>query len=235
MKKQLIYGLALVVAAPLFAQSKMLYSPKHLGSSEGQYYCYYFGRWKEARVQMVDGENRGKVAAITAISMRLDNRSYYSSIGMGKSWSQVQVQMSQGDINTFNRTFATNSTTTPTTVFKKAWSLPTVPNGFPLLKPAIWGGLKGQYVISFSTNWVYTGKGDIISDWQFTNGKISFTRDFVRHTRCHCKGRSVSDAAACRLSGVRQQAASVLCSPAQVLGAAYSASRTSRGSGVAAK
>ena len=72
MKKQLICGLALVLAAPLFGQT--LYSPKHMASSEGQYYAYYFGRWKEGRSQFIDGENRNKVAAIKAINLRLDNR-----------------------------------------------------------------------------------------------------------------------------------------------------------------
>ena len=43
MKKQLIYGLGLLLVAQLGAQSS-LYSPKDLASTEGQWYGYVFVR-----------------------------------------------------------------------------------------------------------------------------------------------------------------------------------------------
>ncbi|MHC4899876.1 MAG: hypothetical protein ACYTGW_22520 [Planctomycetota bacterium] len=171
MKRQLIYGLGLLLAAPLCAQAKMIYSPQNLATTEGQYYSYYFLRYSASRFQNVDGENRGKAASITHVSMRLDNRSYSTSTGQGRSWSNLTVKVSEGDLDTFSNTFASNAKSTPTTVFNNAWKVPAV-TGTPLLKPAVWGGLKNEYTIAFSTAWVYTGKADILTDWQYSGGKM---------------------------------------------------------------
>jgi hypothetical protein len=171
MKTQLIYGLGLLLAAQVCAQSA-LYSPKSMASTEGQFYGYAFLRYSDQRIQNVDGENRGTAAAITSISFRLDNRSHYSALTGGRTWSNVTMKVSEGDVANFTTNFANNTKTTPTTVYNKAWGVPLV-IGFPLLKPAVWGGLKGEYTIPFSTAWVYTGKGDILTDWKFTGGKLA--------------------------------------------------------------
>ncbi len=171
MKTQMICGLALVLAVPLYGQG-VLYSPTHLDSkTEGLYYGYYFGGWPNGHQQFGDGENRGKVGVIGAINLRLDYRSHTSTTAPGRKWTNVKVAIADGDIAKFTTTFASNMTSTPTTVFNAAWSLPTV-TGYPLTKPAVYGGLKGEYKIPFTSTWVYTGKTDIVHDWQFLGGTL---------------------------------------------------------------
>lgn len=171
MSKQLIYGLGLVFAAPLCAQT-VLYSPKNLDTkTEGLYYGYYLGGFSSAHQQYGDGENRGKVAVIGAINLRLDYRSHTSTTAPGRKWTNVKVSIAEGDVSKFTNTFASNMTSTPTVVFNSAWSLPTV-TGYPLTKPAIYGGLKGEYKIPFTSTWIYTGKTDIVHDWLFMGGTL---------------------------------------------------------------
>jgi len=171
MNKQAIYGLGFILAAPLSAQG-VLYSPTHLDSkTEGLYYGYYLCGFSNARQQQGDGENRGKAAVIGAINMRLDYRSHTSSTAPGRKWTNVKVSIAECDIAKFGVTFASNMTSTPTTVFNAAWSLPTV-SGYPLTKPAVYGGLKGEYKIPFTSVWVYTGKTDFVHDWQFRGGTL---------------------------------------------------------------
>lgn len=168
----MLYGLAFVLAAPLCAQG-VLYSPPHLDSkTEGGRYAYYFYRYPGGRSQWADGENRGKVAVITAISTRLDYRSYSTFTGPGRKWTNVKVMFGEGDISKFSTTFSSNMTTTPTTVYNAAWSVPTVATGYPSTSPAPWGGTNGEYTLPFSTTWLYTGKGDIIQDWTYAGGTL---------------------------------------------------------------
>jgi len=171
MNKHVLCGMGFVLVAPLCAQG-VLYSPTHLDSkTEGQYYGYYFSAFPNARQQYGDGENRGKVGVIGAINMRLDYRSHTSTTAPGRKWTSVKVSIAEGDVAKFGVTFATNMTSTPTQVFNAAWSLPTV-TGYPLTKPAVYGGLKGEYRIPFSSTWIYTGKTDIVHDWQFSGGTL---------------------------------------------------------------
>jgi hypothetical protein len=166
-----ISGLALVLAAPLCAQG-VIYSPTHLDSkTEGQYYGYYLSGFSNARQQYGDGENRGKVAVIGAVNLRLDYRSHTTSTAQGRKWTNLKVSIAEGDVAKFGNTFASNMTSTPTVVFNSAWSLPTV-TGYPLTSPAVYGGLKGEYKIPFTSTWIYTGKTDIVHDWQFSGGTM---------------------------------------------------------------
>jgi hypothetical protein len=171
MKKPILYGLGLVLAAPLFAQGA-IYSPKDLQSAEGQYYAYYFFRYSDSRWQNCDGENRGKVAVIASIQIRLDGTyNYNTSYGMGRTWSNVQLTISEGDLNKFSNTFAANATATPTVVFSSGWSLPTVSGKQPA--PSPWGGKNGMLKFPFKSTWIYTGKADILTDWQYTGGTLA--------------------------------------------------------------
>jgi hypothetical protein len=171
MKRQLICGLGLALASPLLAQGA-IYSPKNLQSTEGQYYAYYFFRYSDSRWQNCDGENRGKVAVIASIQIRLDGTyTYNTSYGMGRTWKNVQLTISEGDLNKFSNTFASNATATPTVVFSSGWSLPTVSGKQPA--PSPWGGKNGMLKFPFKSTWIYTGKADILTDWQYTGGTLA--------------------------------------------------------------
>lgn len=171
MKKPILVALGLVLAAPLCAQG-VLYSPPGLDTkTEGYYYGYYGFRYPDAHVQFIDGENRGKVASISALSMRLDSRSHTSSTTQGRKWTSVTLMVGEADIDAFTPTFASNFTTKPTTVFSGAWSLPTV-TGTPSSTPAPYGGTSGEYTVPFKSAFVYTGKGDICQDWTFMGGTL---------------------------------------------------------------
>lgn len=159
-----------VTSASLFAQGA-IYSPKYMASTEGQYYSFHPGNFPAMHYQTVDGENRGKVASLKEIALRLDNRSYNSVTGMGRTWTNVTIQLGDGDIKTFSNNFAANIKS-PTRVFSATVTWPTM-SGNPLTTPALWGGVTGRYRFPFSTQWTYLGKSDIVSDWTFTGGTLA--------------------------------------------------------------
>ena len=49
-------------------------------------------------MQFCDGDNRGKVGGIKELAYRLDYRNYYTYYGAGRSWSNVKIQMADGDL-----------------------------------------------------------------------------------------------------------------------------------------
>jgi hypothetical protein len=163
--------LALCAASSLSAQG-VLHSPKDLAAVEGQYYSYLLGGWTSMRLQSLDGENRGSIASMKEIAFRLDNRSYYSSVGMGRTFSNVTLQLADGDIATMTNNYAGNMKSTPTTVFSASVTWPTM-TGYPLTNPALWGGTTGAYRFPFTTQWLYLGKTDIVTDWTFTGGTLA--------------------------------------------------------------
>ena len=164
-------GLSMMIT-PLFAQGAIT-SPKGGLTIEGLHYAYYLGRYADGRYQFADGENKGKAHTITEVGYRLDNRSPTTSTAMGRSWSSVTLHVSDmTNFETMDRTWSKNISGTQTLVFsgKADWDSQT---GTPLIKPDIWGGLKGKLRFPFSTPWVYTGKNDMLLDYNFQGGVLA--------------------------------------------------------------
>lgn len=162
-------GLSLI--APALAQG--VTTPQGGLTLEGTQYAYYLGRYADGRFQFVDGEHTGgKAFVITEIGYRLDNRSHTTSTAMGRSWSNVTLNMSEtSKYDTLGATFASNITSTPQLVFnnKADWDSQI---GAPLLKPDIWGGLRGKLRFPFTAPWTYTAKSDMLLDYSFTGGAL---------------------------------------------------------------
>ncbi len=142
-------------------------------TQEGAQYGYILGRYQNMRMQQADDMHRNKATVINEIAFRQDNRNHTSFTAMGRTWSSVKLNMSeQTNFSTMSRTFATNVGASATTVFNNQWTWPTQV-GTPLLKPDIWGGLKGQLRVPFTKPWIYTGKNSILADYTFNNGKLA--------------------------------------------------------------
>ena len=172
MNRLIIAATGLSMLTPLFAQGAIT-SPAGGLTIEGQHYAYYLGRYADARYQFADGENKGKASAITEVRYRLDNRAHTTSTAMGRSWSNVTLQMSEmANFETMSNTWSQNISGTQTTVFsaKADWDSQT---GTPMIKPDIWGGMKGKLRFPFTKPWVYTGKSDMLLDYAFTGGTLA--------------------------------------------------------------
>ncbi len=200
----IIAATGVALSASALAQPA-LYSPNRKGdptlSVEGKHYSYYLGRYQNERYQSIDGENKGTAAAITQLAFRIDNRSHSSSFtGGGRNWSSVKLSLSETTkFATMSTTWATNITGSATVVYNKATTWPTF-SGRPILKPDIWGGLKGQLAFPFTAAWVYTGKEDILQDFSFTNGKLANGYTLWRTSRSnnyYLDGESVSTFSLC--------------------------------------
>ena len=168
----------LSAAACLSAQGAPLYSPPDLASREGRSMSFHPGAFAIARYQFLDGDHIGKTGTLKEIAFRLNDEAYTVSTGMGHRWSNVTIDLADGDFLKFDRTLQTNLLSTPTLVFSSTVAWPTVA-GKPTSRPAQWGGATAAYRFPFKTGWLYSGTKDLVSDWVFTGGTLANNTNFT--------------------------------------------------------
>ena len=141
---------------------------------EGAQYAYLMGLWADMHIQQADDmHSGGKAVAISEVAFRLDNRSHTSTTASGRSWTNITVDVSEPTTyNSMSTTFVSNHGSSVTRVFDSKWTWP-AQNGFPLLKPDVWGGVSGQLRFPFTKPWVYTAKGSILADYTFRGGTLA--------------------------------------------------------------
>lgn len=166
MRSSLLASCPLLLSSLGLAQSHVT-SPNGFVHIEGDSHSSLLGGYHEGRYMFCDGAHRGTAMTLKATTYRPSNFVYTASNGTGRSWTSVKIHASEGDFDTFDRTFSTNSTTTPTAVFSAAVSWPTR-SGKPSALPGNW-----DLAFPFATNWSYTGNGDICLDYEFTGGTLA--------------------------------------------------------------
>jgi hypothetical protein len=149
------------------AQTSLISPDPIFSRSEGPGFATSFGSYAAGRYQFADGNQRGSSSTLRALCFRHDHRNYNVTNGMGRRWSRVTVQMSEGNLATFGGSFTGNSATVPTQVFSSAVSWPIqigpsdpLPAGFNIRMP-------------FSTAWAYSGNRDIVTDLRFEGGTLA--------------------------------------------------------------
>ena len=170
MKRSALAIAVLALGVPILAQTKMVTSPSGYENTEAPAFAYYFGMYTDGRFQFADGMQKGKgTKLISQVGYRLDYRSHTTTTGAGKSWTNVQLRMSNCDFAKIGNTFAANPTSTPTLVYNNAvtWPLQT---SFPKTNPAPWSTSRA---FPFSTPWFYVGTSDLLLDYQFSGGKLA--------------------------------------------------------------
>ncbi len=143
-------------------------------SGEGTQYAYLMGIWSDMRIQQADDmHSNGKPYSISEVAFRLDNRAHSSTTAMGRTWTNISVDMSEPtNYATMSTTFAGNHGTSVTRVFDNKWTWPSQ-NGTPTLKPDSWGGAQGQLRFPFTKPWVYSGNNSILADYTFRGGTLA--------------------------------------------------------------
>ncbi len=168
MKQFVLVGVLLVLGLPLAAQAAQV-APPGYDSKEGERYETVLGAYAEGRFQHGEGGLRGRFAVIRRIGYRLDNRSYYSSIGMGRSWTNVQIHLSHCDATKLSRTWTKNSTDTPVKMFDAKYSWPTQ-TGRPKSTPSPFDTALSFPLIG---NFIYKGVQDLLVDYRFRGGVLA--------------------------------------------------------------
>lgn len=158
---------ALLLATPLVAQSTL---PEGFETTEGASQLSVLGAAANSRHQIVYTALKGGGAkTLNEMSFRRDG-SQASSVAVGRSWSNVRIQIAEADVATISTTFSSNFGTTPVTVFSGSvtWDDATAsPGSAPM--PWNTGGLG----FKFSTPFNYTGNGDLLIDVQFSGGTLA--------------------------------------------------------------
>jgi hypothetical protein len=168
-----VFTLLVGISAQVMAQSQVVSPSARFLTMEGVYSGRYFGYYREGRTQLLDGNLRGSAKTIKEIALRPDgSRGYYSYNGTGRNWNRVTLQMAETDHVAPSKTFALNHKSNPTTVFRAAFSLPTLSGPQPN-RPAPF-----SVRFPFATSWKYGGTRDVCADFTFVGGVLANAASF---------------------------------------------------------
>ena len=114
-----------------------------------------------------DTHTTGSSMAIQRISFRTD---YQDHNAVGRTWDSLTLDVAKAEYSTASKkTSYVKMLSTPTRVFDRKWSFPTL-SGKPATNPASWGGPQGSLAFTFSQPWMYDGQGAIFTDYFFSGG-----------------------------------------------------------------
>ncbi len=166
MKRLLLASSLLALVGHAVGQSYS--SPNGFLTTEGKSAAYIFGEYQAPRIMMFDGEMRNKVMVMNEVGFRHDDRSYTSSNGGARSWTNISLDVSYCNYDKTDTLFTLNPTSTPSRVFSSSMSWPGIV-GYPKTKPAPFTPIK----FPFSGIWLYNGAEDICLDWDFQGGTLT--------------------------------------------------------------
>ncbi|MHC4812845.1 MAG: hypothetical protein ACYTKC_11010 [Planctomycetota bacterium] len=166
----LLAALAASIPAPASAQStRYVTSPAGYLQKPGELYTLQLGALRNMRFQQGDGIlQKGAAVSILQLDYRLDNRTYASDQGVGRTWTQVTLSMSEVNrADRMSRTFSSNRLVTPVVVFQSKVTWSGVVGRPTVLK---WGS---HVSFPFLRPWAYSGKNDMLMEWVFTGGALA--------------------------------------------------------------
>ena len=146
------------------------------GDQEGPVATGFFGWAAEATHRFMDNSHQGEPRLIEGLSFRLDHRDHVS---IGRSWENVTVRIAHGRWSSikYNASEEFDLVDEATVVFSKPWSFPTL-KGFPVTKPAEWGGPQNALNFRFERPFEYNGTDAIYVEFVFAGGKTEDGRSW---------------------------------------------------------
>lgn len=139
------------------------------GDEEGPVATGFFGWAAEATHRFIDNSHQGESRLIEGLSFRLDYRDHDS---IGRDWDNVTIRIAHGNWSSikYNAAEEYDLVDEPAVAFSKSWSFPTL-KGFPVTKPAEWGGPQNALNFRFDKPFEYNGKDAIYVEFVFAGGK----------------------------------------------------------------
>jgi len=156
----------LLLTATLFAQATTVSPDRTCDSREGQLATNRLGWHPQGRFQILDGTMRNNAKVIKGIAFRHDHRSYDAKSGMGRTWADVTVHMSQCDVTKSGVWYSQNAVTVPKLVFKNKVSWPDM-QGSPATAPSKWA-----LDFPFASAFTFSGALDLLTDIRFYGGTL---------------------------------------------------------------
>ena len=159
-----------LVCSSVAAQNYMTTPPVGLDQDAASS-CFIFGWSSKMQIRFLDDTHTtGSSMAIQRISFRAD---YQDHNAVGRTWDRLTLDVAKADYSTASmKTSYVKMLSTPTRVFDRKWSFPTL-SGKPATNPASWGGPQGSLAFTFSQPWMYDGQGAIFTDYTFSGGVLA--------------------------------------------------------------
>ncbi len=149
----------------------------------GASYTLFFGTYAEQRHQQVCNElTGGGLKIMKSLGFRLDYKTFNTSNGGGRKWSNVTLKMAELSYASFSNNFSNNlnSASNVVQVYSSSVSWPTLA-GTPTTKPAPWG--TAGLTFPFGNVWVYTAKAAILQEFIFQGGSLANNNSWSGSTR----------------------------------------------------
>lgn len=166
---------ALVLVSSIAAQTTTTLPLGYETVDGGSYSNRLFG-YADGRTQICYGDLQTRKQTLVVNRMSFRRESTNGTTNVGRSWTNVQVQVGQHDFKVHTDTW-TENLLKPTTVFSAAFKLPDT-NGFPSTTPAPWGqfatsGTAVDFQFPFNTPYVHPAGAGFTAQFDFTGGMLS--------------------------------------------------------------
>jgi len=172
---------ALLFASVLSAQNPFATQVVPFGheAAEGSLMTISFGLAPEARYQFAEGGLRGHLTLMNRVSYRPEGRDVVFGVPLkspGRSWSNVQLRLSNCDITKLTKTFATNSLSAPTLVFSAKVNWPDQANKSQTSPKPF------ESALSFPLTSIYASAGtkDLLLDYVFRGGTLKNNANWAK-------------------------------------------------------
>jgi hypothetical protein len=162
------FGLSTVLTAQVNKTA-----PPGFTTTAGNAYSITFGAYFDERSQVADGNYKGSGFTITELDLRRDEQTPSSYNTIGKTWTNFALSVGDCDYTKLTTTWSTNFLTTPTTLLTGTLTWPSTTTA--ISNPEPWGDLgttKGPLRFPFKTPYVYTGKNDLLWEFQLDGGVL---------------------------------------------------------------
>ena len=148
-------------------------------------YSLFFGAYFDERSQIADGNYKGTTLTISELNLRRDEQTPNAFNSIGKTWTNFKLSVGDCDYSKVTNNWNKNFLNTPKVLISGTLKWPGKPAMVSI--PEVWGNLgkvKGgcqttggkttctALKFPFTTPYVYTGKKDLLWEFQFFGGTL---------------------------------------------------------------
>ena len=119
------------------------------------------------RYQFVDGNFRNQVFGINGVTMRPHRTNQYPYAGLGRTWTNVTVDVGVVDMQNLSQTYSTNFLAPPTRSYSGSMSWPTL-IGLPVDRSKL-----AAVTVPFTSSFLHQGAKDFALDFRMQGGVLA--------------------------------------------------------------
>lgn len=171
MRKLILTGAALLLAAPVFSQNQAF--PPAYDTKDGGASSTRLGQYANGHHQVVYGDLYGLTQVYSWKGIQWRRSTTNLAANVGRSWSNFKLQLGQWNMVVTDE-WSLNLGKSPTTVYSGSFSLPDTPGTAPAATPATWGmGTKANDMqLIFTQSYLFLSSEGLCVDYSYSGGTL---------------------------------------------------------------